>query len=63
LALADLTDESLLHLYNNIRDQVAADRAHKHKFIGDSVRQYAEELRSELIRRRVEHTPIDWSHL
>jgi hypothetical protein len=38
-----------------------ADRPHRHKLTsGASVRQHAEQLRSEILRRRLDHTPIDW---
>ena len=61
MALAELNDENLLRLYDNIRDQVSADRMHKHKFMsGGSVRQYADQLRSEITKRRLRHAPIDW---
>ena len=41
--------------------QVDADRGSKYKFaIASSVKQYATNLREELTRRRVQHTPIEW---
>jgi hypothetical protein len=59
MALSDLKDTSILTLYSNIREQVDAARGHKHKFLsGSHVRQYANALQEELIRRRVPFTPI-----
>jgi hypothetical protein len=59
--LAHLKDESILHYYENIRTQVEMERGLPHKSVsGNSVRKYAAELREELTRRRLHHTPIDW---
>jgi hypothetical protein len=64
VAFANLRDENLLRLYDNIRDQVDRDRMYKHKLTsGDAVRQHAEELRAELTRRRLQHAPINWHSL
>jgi hypothetical protein len=61
VAFENLKDESPLRFYNNIRGQVDADRGSKHKFTtGASVRQHASTLRDEMIRRRLQHTPIEW---
>jgi hypothetical protein len=61
VAFETLKDESLLRFYNNIRGQVEADRGSKHKFTtGPSVKQHASALREEMIRRRLQHTPIEW---
>jgi hypothetical protein len=58
MAVENMPDERLLCFYENIRQQVEADRPHRHKLTsGASVRQHAEQLRSEILRR---HTPIDW---
>jgi hypothetical protein len=58
---SDLSDESLLRYYNNIRQQVEAERGNKHKFMtSDLIKEYAESLRLELYKRRLSHTPIDW---
>ena len=64
MALVNLKDENLLRLYDNIRDQVDRDRMYKHKFTsGDAVRQHADELRDEITKRRLQHTPINWDSL
>jgi hypothetical protein len=62
MALQDLTDESILKLYESIRQQVAADSqlGSKHRLLGDTAKQQAERLREELDRRRLSFTPIDW---
>ena len=62
MGVDNLKDESLLRFYEGVRSQVEADRAHKRKFTaGTSVRKYADELRAEMTRRRLQHQPIDWS--
>jgi hypothetical protein len=61
VAFENLRDESLLCFYDNIRIQVEADRGSKHKFLtGPSVKQHASALREEMIKRRLQHTAIDW---
>lgn len=57
----NLKDESVLLFYDNIRKQVDAERRLTRKFMtGISVKQHAADLREELIRRRLQHTPIQW---
>jgi hypothetical protein len=61
MTVENMLDDRLIRFYDNIRQQVEADRPHKHKLTsGSTVRQYAEQLRGELTRRRLNHTPIDW---
>jgi hypothetical protein len=61
VAFVQLRDESILLLYENIRGQVAAERGLRHKFLtGESVKEHAEKLREELVRRRLQHVPIEW---
>jgi hypothetical protein len=61
VSASDLSDESLLRYYNNIRQQVEAERGNKHKFMtSDSIKEYAESLRLELHKRRLSYAPIDW---
>jgi hypothetical protein len=61
MSLQSLSDASVSAMYENIRHQVAIDRPSKHRFTaGDSVRRRAEELRNELIRRRIQAPPIEW---
>jgi hypothetical protein len=61
MGVEHMPDQRLAHFYGNIRQQVEADRANKHQFTANpTVRQYAEKLRSEMIERRLEHSPIEW---
>jgi hypothetical protein len=55
-------DESLLSLWESVRRQVLADRASggRSRFVGENLRSYAESLRSEMDRRELKYTPIDW---
>jgi hypothetical protein len=56
-----MADERLTLYYDSIRRQVEADRAQKHQFMANStVREYADKLQSELIKRRLKHSPIEW---
>lgn len=59
--IQQLTDESICRLYENIRDQVAADvRTGSHyRLLGETARQQAERLCAEMDRRRLWFTPID----
>ena len=56
-------DERLLAFYDNVRSQVEMDRraGGRYRFAGDGVRQYAEKLREEIERRRLQFTPMDWN--
>jgi hypothetical protein len=61
MSVERMPDERLTHFYENIRQQVEADRANKHQFTANqTVRQYADQLRSEMIKRRLKHSPINW---
>ena len=61
MSIERMPDERLTLFYENIRQQVEADRAHKHQFMANpTVRQYADQLRSEMIKRRLNHSPINW---
>ena len=61
MSMSDLSDESLLRYYDNIRKQVEADKGNKHKFVASaSIKEYAEWFRVELYKRRLPHPPIDW---
>ena len=55
-------DESLLTLYESVRRQVDADLklGGRYRLAGDGVRQYADKLRAEMDRRRLQLKPIDW---
>jgi hypothetical protein len=60
--LSKSSDESLLVFYENVRRQVDADieSGGSYRFIGESVKQYADRLGEEMDRRRLRFTPIDW---
>ncbi len=61
MSVEHMPDERLAHFYENIRQQVEADRANKHQFMANpTVRQYADRLRSEMVKRRLNHSPIEW---
>ena len=55
-------DERLLAFYENVRRQVRMDMqaGGRYRFAGEGVKQYAEQLREEMERRRLRFTPIDW---
>lgn len=57
-----LSDESLLAYYESIRRQAAADAnlGGRHRLVGDSVKNYAEELQREMEQRQLRFTPIAW---
>jgi hypothetical protein len=61
MSVERMPDERLALFYENVRRQVDADRGNKHQFVtGPTVRQYAEMLRGEMIKRRLKHAPIEW---
>ena len=55
-------DERLLAFYDNVRKQVELDKSAdgRARFVGEGVKQYAERLREEMDRRRLNYHPIDW---
>lgn len=55
-------DARLLAFYENVRGQVELDKRSggRYRFAGDGVKQYAEDLRQEMERRRLQFKPIDW---
>jgi hypothetical protein len=57
-------NERLLAFYENIRHQVHLDvqLGSRYRLIGEGVKQYADELREEMDRRRLQVKPIDWNH-
>jgi len=61
MSVERMPDERLIRFYDNIRQQVDTDRACKHRFMANpTVRQGADQLRSEIVKRRLTHSPIDW---
>ncbi|MBR1187266.1 hypothetical protein [Bradyrhizobium sp. AUGA SZCCT0160] len=56
-----ISDESIAHYYESIRQQADADRKHKEHFTASPrVRERADKLREEMIKRRLQHSPINW---
>lgn len=55
-------DERLLAFYEGVRRQVELDMRSggRYGFAGDGMKQYADRLREEMERRRLQFTPIDW---
>ena len=55
-------DERLLSYYDDVRRQVELDNLSggRYRLAGDGVKQYAERLREEMDRRRLQFTPIEW---
>jgi hypothetical protein len=61
MSIEGMPDERVKIFYENIRQQVEAERGLKYRLMSShSIRQYADQLRDELIKRRLRHTPIDW---
>jgi hypothetical protein len=55
-------DERLLAFYENVRRQVDLDKhaGGRYRFAGEGVKLYAERLREEMDRRRLNYTRIEW---
>jgi hypothetical protein len=62
MIFSESKDETILTFYENIRRQVELDNRSggRYRLAGDGVEQYAEKLREEMDRRRLQFTPIDW---
>jgi hypothetical protein len=61
MSVEHMPDGRLVHYYENVRQQVEADRAGNHTFMmHPTVQQYADRLQSEMIKRGLEHSPIEW---
>ena len=57
-----LTDESVLTLYENIRQQVSADirLGDRYRLLGETAKQQERRLRREIDRRGLRVTAIHW---
>ncbi len=55
-------NERLLARYDDVRRHVELDNlaGGQSRFVGETVKLYAERLREEMDRRRLNFTPIDW---
>jgi|EndMetStandDraft_8_1072994.scaffolds.fasta_scaffold1663569_2 hypothetical protein len=61
MSVENLSDESITRYYDSIRQQVEADQKHKSHFAdGPAVRERAEQLRQEMTKRKLWHSPIRW---
>jgi len=61
MSFEKLSDESVTRYFESIRQQAEADRSNKYHFTSSpSVRERAEKLRDEMIRRKLQHSPIRW---
>jgi hypothetical protein len=61
MSVEDMPDERLVRYFENVRQEVEADRAGNHKFMmNPTVQQYADQLQSEMIKRGLEHSRIEW---
>jgi len=61
MSLELISDESVARYYENIRQQADKDRKLKHHFTDSpAIRERADQLRQQLIKRRLQHSPISW---
>jgi hypothetical protein len=62
LEFSTARDETLIAFYESVRRQVEADKQSggRSRLVGASTRQYADTVREEMDRRRMNFTPIDW---
>jgi hypothetical protein len=61
MSVEHMPDERLVYFYENVRQQVEADRRNKQQFMANpTVRQYADSLQDEMVKRRLKHSPIEW---
>ena len=60
---SQMKDDRILAFYENVRRQVEIDKSagSKYRFAGEGVKEYAEQLRKEMDRRRLRYSRIDWS--
>lgn len=62
MSFVQTKDMRLLAFYENVRGQVELDKRSggRYRFAGNGVKQYAESLREEMERRRLQFKPIEW---
>ncbi len=60
MSLERLSDESIMRMYECIRDQLAADTRTPRPLMGESAKRRAEELAAEMHRRRMRFALIEW---
>jgi|tagenome__1003787_1003787.scaffolds.fasta_scaffold20988713_8 hypothetical protein len=61
MKFSEMTDENLLALYEDVRQQVELDKQTRgeFRFAGEGVMQHAQLLRKEMDRRQLQYSPID----
>jgi hypothetical protein len=62
MGIENLADDSVVRLYESIREQLSADirLGSRHRLLGETAKRQADRLREELDRRRLRFVPIDW---
>jgi hypothetical protein len=62
MAIQNLSNQSLLTLYESIREQVSEDIriGGRHRLMGETAKQQYERLFNELQRRQLHVDPIPW---
>jgi len=60
MSLERLSDESIMRMYECIRDQLAADTRTPRPLMGQSAKRRAEQLAAEMHRRRMRFAMIEW---
>lgn len=62
MGIENLADESVVRLYESIREQLSANirLGSRHRLLGETAKRQAVRLREELDRRRLRFVPIDW---
>jgi hypothetical protein len=58
--LTILTDETLLRYYEDIRGHVSTDIRSGHRFLGQAAKERANLLLTEIQRRKLSISPINW---
>ena len=61
---SQMKDERILAFYENVRRQVEIDKSAggKYRFAGEGVKEYAEQLRNEMDRRRLRYSRYSIGH-
>ncbi|WP_128925815.1 hypothetical protein [Bradyrhizobium guangxiense] len=56
----NLSDQFIIRMYENVRDEARADVMSGVRLLGEPARERAERLKQEIERRGLVCTPIDW---
>jgi hypothetical protein len=61
MSIEKLADESIVHFYESVRRQVKFDKSDSYPWVANrTVRDYAQSLREEIDRRRLQVPSIRW---